>query len=1033
MKVVKFLILIVLISTSIVARPSWCDKAISNVEKRICNNENLYNLEDEITQIYNILKNQVFDEKKKKLIKAQRKWIKSRNNNCKNKKDNCIKRYYINRIDILKDTLKSENYENSFVSFKNLDKITKYEKEIEDNIKKLQKKQVKWEIKTVVNQKHYQSINLLFQLQTKTITYSLKDSFLKIWDKKNKKLLKEFSNLNNIENFYVVSNNLFFWSDNNLYKITLDELKKYKLISNMRPIGDLIVYGDYLIIGLNTELHNKYNGVNLLLYNYKTLENSIYEVYSCPWTNCVYNFFLYKPVPNIVYIQVNEEWKKILRNENDRIVKLNSSIEKSVLSDAKVYKVSSEEYPYMYVLNKKYEIIQDYNNNPKQSHSIQAINETDNTCIIFNNKKIHCAVATGGSGAYDSEFTNAIYTTNKGKIIVSAFIGTTIGMGDEYFDKEGYEKSGYYFYIIEQDGTLLRKIKLKNMFPIQDKINKDKLKIYNDQNYIVSKDIIEVLDDNFKTINYLKDTISEDVELIEKKDNKIIVYYKGNIKQYFDLKDTKFIFTKYIFSTDSWINITPEGFFSGQGNFKEYIHFINSKYNIYTINQFYDHFFRPDLVQLKLSGDEEAYQKAINGMTYEEALKNPPPKVSILEVDDKSITKSNFDYTDVNISKEKIKFTFEIKEHDKGGIGLIRIYQEGKLIQTIGEGKDNRKVADVFNANKENKINMEVKKTQEKMRLASNDKENKRGKGSYIPASELLSPKSIDTITNNQEGKKTIEAILQSGDNQFCVEAFNKTNTVTSYRECITIHANIPKRKPKLYGLAIGINDFSTHREYANLTYSQKDAQDIKDAIEKQNSKLYKSIEIETLLGVKATQENILAKLKAIKEKASIDDTIIFYISTHGTANNNELYLIPQNAKDDYISFNNIFQAIQSIPSLKQIMIVDACQSGQASDIVSSIYDSRASVLAKSAGVHLLLATTKGTSAFESQEENIKNGVFTYQILTALKDKETDTNKDNVISVIELSNRLKAQANKIEKQYPIIRNVGGDVKLREAM
>ena len=45
--------------------------------------------------------------------------------------------------------------------------------------------------------------------------------------------------------------------------------------------------------------------------------------------------------------------------------------------------------------------------------------------------------------------------------------------------------------------------------------------------------------------------------------------------------------------------------------------------------------------------------------------------------------------------------------------------------------------------------------------------------------------------------------------------------------------------------------------------------------------------------------------------------------------------------------------------------------------------------------------------------------------------KKTDTNNDNSISIIELSARLKAQAHTIEKQYPIIRNVGGDVKLRE--
>jgi len=96
------------------------------------------------------------------------------------------------------------------------------------------------------------------------------------------------------------------------------------------------------------------------------------------------------------------------------------------------------------------------------------------------------------------------------------------------------------------------------------------------------------------------------------------------------------------------------------------------------------------------------------------------------------------------------------------------------------------------------------------------------------------------------------------------------------------------------------------------------------------------------------------------------------------------------------------------------------------------VYDSRASVLARSAGVHLLLATTKGTSAFESQDPKVKNSVFTHQILQALKDNTTDTNKDKTISIIELSNKLKEQTQQTDKQYPVIRNVGGDVEVREA-
>jgi len=60
---------------------------------------------------------------------------------------------------------------------------------------------------------------------------------------------------------------------------------------------------------------------------------------------------------------------------------------------------------------------------------------------------------------------------------------------------------------------------------------------------------------------------------------------------------------------------------------------------------------------------------------------------------------------------------------------------------------------------------------------------------------------------------------------------------------------------------------------------------------------------------------------------------------------------------------------------------------------------------------------------------NVKNSVFTAKILKALKDKTTDANKDNTITVIELSKKLKASQHTTDYQYPVIRNVGKDVGL----
>jgi hypothetical protein len=81
----------------------------------------------------------------------------------------------------------------------------------------------------------------------------------------------------------------------------------------------------------------------------------------------------------------------------------------------------------------------------------------------------------------------------------------------------------------------------------------------------------------------------------------------------------------------------------------------------------------------------------------------------------------------------------------------------------------------------------------------------------------------------------------------------------------------------------------------------------------------------------------------------------------------------------------------------------------------------------------MLLATTKGTYAFEHADKNIKHGVFTYKILEALKEKTTDLNRDNVISVIELSKKLKKAGSNTDYQYPVIRNVGNDILLERIM
>jgi hypothetical protein len=362
-------------------------------------------------------------------------------------------------------------------------------------------------------------------------------------------------------------------------------------------------------------------------------------------------------------------------------------------------------------------------------------------------------------------------------------------------------------------------------------------------------------------------------------------------------------------------------------------------------------------------------------------------------------------------------------------VGLIRIYQEGKLIQTIGEGEIHRAPADAYARQQEATKDHELQAKQRNPVMLADSRSPQARASKYAPhIGDLIAPPLGTTVPQsvNHPGRYQAEATLRSGSNEICIEAFNKTNTVSSYRECMTIQAQIPAKRPNLYGIVVGVNHF-THRDLNDLRYAQNDALSIKQTLESQAKGLYANIEITPLLGKEVTPQSISQALQAIKNKATVNDTVVFFISTHGSADKNKLFLYPYRAHRYRIDFQELFAAIQSIPALKQILIVDACQSGQASDILSAVYDSRASVLAKSAGIHLLMATTRGTSAFESQDAQVKHGVFTHQILQALQTKATDTNHDKSISILELSDTLRSQPNTNQMQYPVIRNVGGDV------
>lgn len=936
--------------------------------------------------------------------------------------------------------------EQSYASKPIIIELKKVEKKVQDINKSTNKDELT--IYPKINEKHTgDTLKFVAEYEDKyTITYA---ENLKIWDKKTKKLVKTIEE--NIEKMVIVENKMFYTGPNVFGYISLDDFTNIKLIQEKYDESDERIYFVDIIIDKDkiilpyisasyvssTNIYYKIYDLktNKLIETSKTFSGTSFitgynpEIEDAIFSKDFSNIYLYTYTDN----GETAKWHLVKANQEfkfDNPVKIKEDIKNLLLpsSNRMIYQVDD--------LKKDEDFIVNFN-----KKNVSTVEKIINKLIPFNFASDIDFIGTNKDFYFESEiedgyFKNGKYVEDKEtlflinnktsqKVNVLSRKPYLLVKAGCYFYKtatplEEHLIASYYsevcpantFYIISKEGKLLRTI------------SPDLVKFGN--NYFdIQNEYLEVLDKNFQTIKKYK-LSSKVIDNVEIKDNKVIVYSDNQIV-YYDYQTQEVLYTKYVFGKDTEITVLKEGFIDGKGDFEKYVHFIDNNYNTYTINQFYDFFYRPDLVKLKLQGKD--ITEFTNGLTYKDALKNPPPKVDILKVENQNVTIRKDKNEDMNLSNDKTTLSFNVQDNN-GGVGLIRVYQEGKLIKTFGNGEINKQAANVDTVSEQENIN-------DKVKLAQNEYLEKMQNSVTRSVNETVSLEDsvADVVTSNiqnKAGEYTIDLDLISGKNEITIEAFNSSNTISSYKESINIISNTQKKEPTLYAIVTGVNEFESNY-VSNLKYSQNDAQAIKEAIEEEKGKSYKNVEITYLIGKDLTKENLNNAIEEIKQKAKLEDSLVFYISTHGKNFRGKLMLVPQNNKSvkNLISFEDLFKNMQSIKTLKQIFILDTCESGSANDIVSSIYDSKASVLAKSSGVHMLLATTSGTFAFEHPNPNIKHGVFTNNILTALKDKTTDKNKDKTISVIELSKILQEPKYIVDRQYPIIRNVGNDVKVRD--
>lgn len=455
-----------------------------------------------------------------------------------------------------------------------------------------------------------------------------------------------------------------------------------------------------------------------------------------------------------------------------------------------------------------------------------------------------------------------------------------------------------------------------------------------------------------------------------------------------------------------WVVWTPEGYFDASPGSSELIGYhINQgkdrEAKFIPMSYLYDVFYRPDIIQARFRGEDI---RALVRLTAEEALKFPAPDIRFTKVPGTT-------------SAEKARLCYQVRNAG-GGIGELRLFQNGKLIRSDGYYRE-----------------VPQKEKPGNLQLASL---NSRALYSSLRSLVLKQKGPTGAAVTKPKGELVDECVdveTIAGENEISLAAFNESNTVQSFLQTITFTATRQPGVPHLYILAIGIDRYRDTG--VNLRYAAKDAKDFIAILPQKASTLYRpeNIHLITLTNEQASKKNIIKTVNDLASRVRYGDGFILFNASHGVLLQNQYYIVTADFNGDLsnenslISSNEIVEISKKIKSLSQLFIFDTCHAGGVDNIISGLYDARMSVLAKKMGLHIYASAGSVQTALDGYKGN---GLYTYTLLQGIEHgSDVDRTKSGRVTVTSLGEYSKDKTNEISSrlghpQTPLIINFGRD-------
>lgn len=421
-------------------------------------------------------------------------------------------------------------------------------------------------------------------------------------------------------------------------------------------------------------------------------------------------------------------------------------------------------------------------------------------------------------------------------------------------------------------------------------------------------------------------------------DNGVLISWSADgTHRYWRLETGDLLATAMTSVDGGWAVVSPDGRFDASAGFQG-LHFVVRHDEVLALDQLRERFFEPDLLAKLLGKSDEPLRDIEN---LDEVELWPDVDVSVPRSD---ATEVRIDLTDRG-----------------GGIGEVRVRLNGT--EVVADARSTR--------------------------------------GNRVPAGATNATLTIDLAGHPK---------LRPGEeNKVEVIAFDGNGTIASRGAVCPLDApgRTSTARPSLSAIVAGVSDYS--QENLDLAYAAKDAADFANALEiaARSGGTFEDVTVR-LLSTEAgetppTRKNLEKAFAALRE-AGQDDVVVVFLAGHGVQNpkveDSYMFLTQDAASasglEDIalqakwaVSSQELHEWLTQVPAGKQVLILDTCAAGAASDSlrqrrkVSGSQIRAIDRLNRATGMHVLMGSAADAASYEASRYG--QGLLTYALLEGMR------------------------------------------------